>query len=133
MKLRDDLTPGQRAALAFEAERLARKNAETPVQEVATPEVKREAVAHQPVTARQMTLVAFRHLEIGGHVFAHGAEIIPGLLTKEAADKLIDADQLREYDSRDRRSLYRIFSPFSGCAERELLDKAELTELCFPQ
>jgi hypothetical protein len=73
------------------------------------------------------TLVAIRHLEIDGHVFHHGAEIVPGLLAKEVVDKLIDQRVLCEYP--ERRSLHRLFLAFSDCKEREQLTKAELTEL----
>jgi hypothetical protein len=73
------------------------------------------------------TLVAIRHFEIGGRVFHHGSEIMPDLLSKESADKLIDQGVLREY--RERRSLYRLFAPFSGAKEKESLDDDELNKL----
>jgi hypothetical protein len=73
------------------------------------------------------TLVAIRHVEIEGHVFHHGSEIMPDLLSKESADKLIDQGMLREY--RERRSLYRIFAPFSGAKEKEQLDDDEVNKL----
>jgi hypothetical protein len=77
------------------------------------------------------TLVAIRHLEIQGHVFHHGSEIMPDLLSKESVDKLIDQGALREYP--ERRSLFRIFSQFSGCKEREQLDKDELDAFALPK
>jgi hypothetical protein len=77
------------------------------------------------------TLVAIRHTEIQGHVFHHGSEIVPGLLSKESVDKLIDQGALREYP--ERRSLFRIFSQFSGAKESEQLDKDELVQFALPQ
>ena len=73
------------------------------------------------------TLIAIRHLEIQGHVFAHGVEIMPGLLTHETTNKLLDDGWLKEYDSAERRSVYRLFAPFSGCKERQELTASELT------
>ena len=70
-----------------------------------------------------MTLIAIRHLEIDGHVFAHGTEIMPGLLRKETVAKLLDQGRIQE---RPRRSLYRLLHQFSGCTETEPLDD-ELT------
>ena len=80
-----------------------------------------------------ITLVAIRHLEIDGHVFSHGAEIVPGLLAKETVDRLIDEKRVKEYDNRDRRSLYRLFSCFSGVSEKEQLEKDELDTLTLPK
>ncbi len=77
------------------------------------------------------TLVAIRHLEIDGHVFQHGAEIVPGLFAQEVVDKLLDQGVLREYP--ERRSLHRLFAPFSGCKNREQLTKAELTSFALSQ
>ena len=68
------------------------------------------------------TLVAIHHLEIDGRVFHHGSEIVPGLLTKEIADKLLDQKRLIESK---RRSLYRLFPKFSDCKESETIDKEE--------
>ena len=80
-----------------------------------------------------ITLIAIRHLEIDGRVIAHGTELKPGLLAKATVDKLLDQGSLKEYDSADRRSLHRLFAPFSGCEEREQLTKDELTELSLPK
>ena len=128
--IRDNLTPSQRAIVAAEGARLvdaaASRSAEQPAQAAS---VKREV--QKPVKAAAMTLIAIRHLEIEGHVFAHATEILPGLLPKDAIDKLIDQGQVKEYDSRDRRSLYRLFAPFSGCKARQPLD-AELTAYALP-
>ena len=79
-----------------------------------------------------ITLVAIRQLEIDGHVIAHGCEVPPDF-PKETIDKLIDQKRIREYDSKDRRSLFRLFAPFSDCEEREQLSETELTELCLPE
>jgi hypothetical protein len=76
------------------------------------------------------TLVAIHHLEIGGRLFHHNSEIVPGLLAKEAADKLLDAKRLIESK---RRSLYRLFPKFSDCKESEHLDKEELDTLALPE
>jgi hypothetical protein len=73
------------------------------------------------------TLVAIRTLNLGDHVFHHGAEIIPGLLSQDTVNKLVDRGRLREYDPSERRSLYRLFAPFSGCEETERPTKEELT------
>jgi hypothetical protein len=79
------------------------------------------------------TLVAIRTLNLGDHVFHHGDEIIPGLLDNETIDKLIDQKRIREYHSADRRSLFRLFSPFSGCDQREQLTHEELDTLALPK
>jgi hypothetical protein len=73
------------------------------------------------------TLVFIRHIEIGGRAFAHGSELPPDLLSQHEVAKLLDHAVLREYP--ERRSLYRLFAPFSGSKEQEQLDKQELTEL----
>jgi hypothetical protein len=78
------------------------------------------------------TLVAIRHFEIQGHVFAHGVEVMPGLLTHETANKLLDDGWLKEYNSAERRSLYRLFALFSGCKDKEQLSKEELTAYTLP-
>jgi hypothetical protein len=75
-----------------------------------------------------MTLIAIHHLEIDGHVFAHGTEIMPGLLSKETVAKLLDQRRIQE---RPRRSLYKILSNFSGCRETEPVD-AELAAYALP-
>ena len=125
--IRDDLTPEQLAAVAAEGTRLAAaagRRAETAQAEKPN-NVQREVC--EPVkAARNRTLVVIRHLEIGDHVFQHGAEIVPGLLAKEVVDKLLDQGVLREYP--ERRSLHRLFAAFSDCKNREQLTKAELTE-----
>jgi hypothetical protein len=76
------------------------------------------------------TLVAINHLEIDGCVFHHNSEIIPGLLNKEAADKLLDQKRLIESK---RRSLYRLFPKFSDCRESEITDKEEQAAYGLPE
>jgi hypothetical protein len=80
-----------------------------------------------------MTLIAIKHFEIDGYTFHHGCEIMPGLLAKRTVDKLIDSGHVREYDSSERRSLYKLFSPFSGCDEREPLGAEDLTSYGLPK
>ena len=66
------------------------------------------------------TLVAITHVEIQGHVFKHGCEIMPGLLTDQTVAKLLDQGRIKEHPA--RRSLYRLLYRFSGCKETEPLD-----------
>ena len=130
--IRDDLTPEQLAAVAAEGQRLAdadaaRRSAEGPVQAEkpnVVANVQREI--HEPVKARNITLIAIHHLEIQDRIFPHGSEIPPDLLAQKTLSKLIDQRRVREYDARDRRSLYRLFSTFSGCTESEQLTPEEL-------
>lgn len=75
------------------------------------------------------TLIAIRHCQIGDRNFAHGEELPPGLLPREVVDRWLDEGSLKEYDTAERRSLYRLFAPFSGVKEREPLSRNELTEL----
>jgi hypothetical protein len=128
--IRDDLSPEQLAAVAAEGQRLAdadaaRRSAEQPAQEPAVvANVQREV--HEPVKARNITLIAVHQLEIQGRIFHHGSEIMPGLIPAATLAKLIDQGRVREYDSRDRHSLYRLFSKFSGCKESEPLTEEEI-------
>jgi hypothetical protein len=78
------------------------------------------------------TLVARKQRTIEGKSYAHGAEIPPGLLSDDAVASMLDAQQLTEYDSSERRSLYRLFPSFSDCKEQEELTQEELNELCLP-
>jgi hypothetical protein len=71
------------------------------------------------------TLVFIRHLEINGRQFHHGDELPPGTLTQAEVDNAIDQGVLSECP--ERRSLYRLFSAFSGAKETEALTKEELT------
>ena len=70
------------------------------------------------------TLVAIHHHEIGNRTVRHGEEIEPGLLTGELRDWWLDHRWCTEVP--ERRSLYRLFAPFSGCDEREALSNNEL-------
>ena len=76
------------------------------------------------------TLVFIRHTEINGRVYFHGDELLPDSLEQVVIDKLLDQKSLAEY--RERRSLYRLFSVFSGCAQRELLDEQERDAYALP-
>jgi len=79
------------------------------------------------------TLVAIHQLKIADRVFAHGEEIEPDLLPDERLDWHIDHRQIVEYDPRVRRSLYRLFSVFSGCQESEQLSQDERDAYCLPE
>ena len=73
------------------------------------------------------TLIVIRHLQVGDRVFVHGAELPPDLLPREVIDVHLDHKLLIEYDSSERRSLYRLLHHFSGCSETERLSNEELT------
>jgi hypothetical protein len=73
------------------------------------------------------TLVVIRHAQVGERHFLHGEECPPGLIPREVIDHWLDQSWLKEYDSTERRSLYRLLHRFSGCAEREPLSQDELT------
>ena len=77
------------------------------------------------------TLVLVRHLEIGGRAFTHGSELPRDLLTEDEVGKLLDSGRLAEYP--ERRSLFRLFSVFSGAKEKEPLDRHELTAYALPE
>lgn len=72
------------------------------------------------------TLVFIRHYEINGRLYRHSEELPPGALPQETVDRLLDQGVLAECP--ERRSLYRLFGPFSGCKERESFTKQELTD-----
>ena len=76
------------------------------------------------------TLVVIRHAQVGSRHFAHGEELEPGLIPQEVVDQWLDNKWLIELDSTQRRSLYRLFAPFSGCKEREHLTNEEKEQLC---
>jgi hypothetical protein len=78
------------------------------------------------------TLVVLGHLQVGDQLFKHGEELPPDLLPVEAINLHLDHRQLVEYDSNERRSLYRLFAPFSGAKEQEQLAKEELTAYTLP-
>jgi hypothetical protein len=72
------------------------------------------------------TLVCIRHCEIDGHRYSHGEEVPPDALPRETVNQWLDRKWLLEYDSSSvRRSLYRLFSAFSGTKEHEDLSKEE--------
>ena len=79
------------------------------------------------------TLVFIRHHEIDGRIFIHGSELQPELLAQETIDRLIDAGALKEYDSSERRSLFRLLPAFSGCNEREPLTQQECDAYALPK
>jgi hypothetical protein len=70
------------------------------------------------------TLVCIGPGQIGDRQFHHGEELPDGSLAQDEIDKMIDQKMLMEVPQ--RRSLYRLFAPFTGAKEREPLD-AELT------
>jgi hypothetical protein len=55
----------------------------------------------------------------------HGDELPDGLLSQDQINQMLDQKMLAEYPQ--RRSLYRLFAPFSGAKQREPLD-AELAD-----
>jgi hypothetical protein len=73
-----------------------------------------------------MTLVFLRHAQVGSHHFEHGQELPPGLLPAEVINHWLDERWLKAYDSTERRSLYRLFAPLSGCQVREPFSQKEL-------
>jgi hypothetical protein len=77
------------------------------------------------------TLVFIRHHEINGRLYRHAEELPPGALSQEIVNQLLDQGVLREYA--ERRSLYRLFAPFSGCKEIEELDAHELSAYGLPK
>jgi hypothetical protein len=121
------LTPAQLAAFAAgETERLGKTAAaEQRVQDEVAPTVKHSG-GRKYSHKLNATLVFIRHHQIGARQFFHGEELPLNLLSQEQIDKMIDQKTLAEYP--ERRSLYKLFSAFSGAKEREPLD-AELTPL----
>jgi hypothetical protein len=71
------------------------------------------------------TFVIIRALRVGDRRFQHGDELPPDLLPQQAVDIHLDRRELIEYDSAERRSLYRLLHRFSGCSEREHLSNEE--------
>jgi hypothetical protein len=76
------------------------------------------------------TLVLINHHEIAGRQFHHGDELPPGFLSQDAVNKLLDLGWLREMP--DRRSLFRLFHRFSGCSEKQSLEKSEAESYALP-
>ena len=70
------------------------------------------------------TIVSIRLRQIGDRQFHHGEEIPPDTLEGELLDYWLDHKWTMEVP--DRRSLYRLFAPFSACKEREQLSQNEL-------
>ncbi len=77
------------------------------------------------------TLVSISQREIGDRRFLHGDEIEPGVLTGELLDYWLDHKWCMELP--ERRSLYRLFAPLSGCTEKEELTEQEQAEVCLPE
>jgi hypothetical protein len=79
------------------------------------------------------TIIARSGRRIGGALYPHGSEIPPSLLSDDELASMLDNGELIEYDSSERRSLYRLFAPlfapFSGCTEQESLTQEELDQL----
>jgi hypothetical protein len=73
------------------------------------------------------TLVFIRHGQIGSRVFQHGDELPPDIISQETIAKWLDQKWI--YEDSERRSLYRIFAPFSGSKESEELTGEE-RKLC---
>jgi hypothetical protein len=71
------------------------------------------------------TLVLLRHLQIDDRQLYHGEELPPDLLPPEAIDLHFDKKEIAEYDSAERRSLYRFFHHFTGASEKERLSAEE--------
>jgi hypothetical protein len=71
------------------------------------------------------TLVVLGARDIDGVRYEHGDEVPEGLLPQEQLDQWLDRRWLAEI--RERRSLYRLFAPFSGSQERETFDEHELS------
>jgi hypothetical protein len=76
------------------------------------------------------TLVFIGPRQIGDRQFHHGDELPDGILSQEQIDRMLDQKLLAEV--RERRSLHKLFSVFSGAKETEPLD-AELTGFALPQ
>jgi hypothetical protein len=79
------------------------------------------------------TLVFVRYGQVGKQRFDFGEELPPNLIPREVIDRWLDSKFLIELDSRERVSLYRVFSPLSGCTEREPLTREEIDEFCLPK
>jgi hypothetical protein len=79
-----------------------------------------------------MTLVVIGTRIINGQRFEHGSELPPNLLARDEIDKMLDRRQLAECHPSVRRSLYRLFSHFSGCNESEQLSPDELKAFALP-
>ena len=77
------------------------------------------------------TLVFIRAYYVNGRLVHYpGDEMPPFMFTQETINRALDEGWLKEYDAADRRSLYRLFAPFSGCKEQEQLTNEEKENLC---
>jgi hypothetical protein len=65
------------------------------------------------------TLVFARHGQIGSRQFLFGEECPPGMFTPETINQALDEGWLKEYDSSERPSLYRLFHRFSGSEQNQ--------------
>jgi hypothetical protein len=68
------------------------------------------------------THVCNGHQLLGEKQFRHGDELPPALLDGALLDYWLDRKWAIELDASERRSLYRLFAPFSGATESEPLD-----------
>jgi hypothetical protein len=87
-----------------------------------------QAASNEPVAKelRATTLIVVGVREVNGQRFEHGAELPPGLLSREVIDQWLDQKRLSEHDVAERRSLYRLFHLFSDCDETEPFTRKEL-------
>jgi hypothetical protein len=76
------------------------------------------------------TLIALSHRQLGDSHFRHGEEIPPDKLEGELRDYWLDHKWAQEHD---RRSLYRLFAPFSGVKDKEQLAQEELDACGLPE
>lgn len=72
------------------------------------------------------TLVFRRSGAIGSRQFGCGDELPPNVLSPEVIAHWLDEDWIRECDSAERPSLYRLFYRFSGCKEEQPLTKEQI-------
>ncbi|PYK64985.1 MAG: hypothetical protein DME50_10640 [Verrucomicrobia bacterium] len=75
------------------------------------------------------TLSCNGHRELAGVRYHHGDELPPNILNEELADYWLDHRLAIEHDDTERRSLYRLFAPFSGTLQTEPIElDAELAQ-----
>jgi hypothetical protein len=65
------------------------------------------------------TIICKGHQELNGVKYSHGAELPSRLLTDALLDDWLDNKLAIEVDDTQRRSLYLLFSPFSGTRQSE--------------
>lgn len=78
------------------------------------------------------TLILIGTHDIDGRRYNHGEELPPDLLPRETVDQWLDRKWLVEYDTAYRRSIYRLFAPFSGAKESEPLTPEETKAYALP-